>query len=88
MEDSGIRDRLALARTELANERTFLAYVRTALSLLAGGAVLLHFFAANIAITVSGWTLIVLGGLVLLFGLARFVRVRSRLKSSGAQDPD
>ena len=86
MEESGKRDRLALARTELANERTFLAYVRTALSLMAGGAVILHFFSTNFAITVSGWTLIALGGLVFLLGLWRFSRVRTRLKSPGASD--
>ena len=66
----------------LANERTFLAYMRTALSLLAGGAVLLQFFSEKIAVIVSGWALIVLGGMVLLFGLARFIRVRSDLKST------
>jgi uncharacterized membrane protein YidH (DUF202 family) len=42
--DSTLRDNLALERTRLANERTFLAYVRTALSLLVGSAVLFQFF--------------------------------------------
>ena len=57
MEDAGVRDKLARERTELANERTFLAYVRTALSLLAGGAVLVHFFTEYIAFIVSGWAM-------------------------------
>ena len=84
MEDSGTRDRLALERTELANERTFLAYVRTALSLVAGGAVLLQFFPEELVVIVSGWALIALGGLVLLFGVSRFIRVKTRLKSEKA----
>ena len=83
MENAGVRDKLARERTELANERTFLAYVRTALSLLAGGAVLLQFFTANITVVASGWALICCGGVVLLFGLWRFLRVRRRLKSGG-----
>ena len=82
MVEAGLRDKLALERTQLANERTFLAYVRTALSLIAGGAVLLQFFTSNSAAIASGWALICLGGVVLLIGLARFIRVRSHLKST------
>jgi putative membrane protein len=88
MEDAGTRDRLALARTELANERTLLAYVRTALSLMAAGAVLLQFFSTNVTVVASGWGLVILGGCVLLFGLSRFVRVRSRLKPSISSETD
>jgi putative membrane protein len=84
MEDAGLRDKLALERTQLANERTFLAYVRTALSLIAGGAVLLQFFTTNDMVIVSGWALIGLGGVVLLIGLLRFLRVRSHLKPSAS----
>ena len=87
MEQSGVRDKLALERTRLANERTFLAYVRTALSLIAGGAVLLQFFDAYTAVIVSGWSLIVLGGIVLLVGIYRFLHVKSRLKADNQADP-
>lgn len=85
MEEAGLRDKLALERTQLANERTFLAYVRTALSLIAGGAVLLQFFTSNTVVIASGWALIGLGGFVLLLGFGRFLRVRSHLKSSTRQ---
>jgi uncharacterized membrane protein YidH (DUF202 family) len=37
-------DRLALNRTHMANERTFLAYVRTAFSLILIGIALVRFF--------------------------------------------
>lgn len=86
MAHEGIRDTLALERTQLANERTLLAYVRTALSLIAGGAVLLHFFSGSTVVVVTGWALIALGGCVLLFGVARFTRVRSSLRSSLSRD--
>jgi putative membrane protein len=76
-----IRDKLALERTRLANERTLLAYVRTALSLIAGGAVLLEFFASSPSYMAVGWVLAGIGGLVLLIGLLRFFKVRAHLNA-------
>ena len=80
MEDSTIRDTLALERTRLANERTFLAYIRTALALIAGSAVLLQFFSAQPPYLIAAWLLIVGGGCVLLVGLMRFLHVKKRLR--------
>lgn len=79
---SELRDTLALERTRLANERTFLAYVRTALSLLAGGAVLFQFFSTRPSYLAVAWLLIVGGGIVLILGLFRFLRVRAELNAS------
>ncbi len=81
-----MRDRLALERTRLANERTFLAYVRTALSMIAGAVVLFQFFAEIHAYVAAAWVLIVLGVLILLFGIARFRTVNRELKNSVAAD--
>ena len=81
MEETGVRDNLALERTLLANERTFLAYVRTSLSLLAGGAVMLQFFPENLPVVASAWFLVVAGGAALVVGLRRFLSVRVRLKN-------
>ncbi|MEM6580375.1 MAG: DUF202 domain-containing protein [Pseudomonadota bacterium] len=78
---SDLRDLLALERTRLANERTFLAYVRTALSLLAGGAVLLQFFAAEPTYVTLAWVLIASGAAVLLVGVLRFLKVRAHLNA-------
>ena len=36
MGETDLRDSLAVERTHLANERTLLSYIRTALALLAG----------------------------------------------------
>lgn len=79
MEETGLRDKLALERTLLANERTFLAYVRTALSLLAAGVALLQFFSDGPHIIGPAWCLVVLGGVTLLAGIYRFLQVRSHL---------
>jgi putative membrane protein len=79
MEDAGLRDKLALERTRLANERTFLAYLRTALSLLAAGVALLHFFPEDPLMTGAAWGLTIMGGVILLVGIYRFLQVRSHL---------
>lgn len=69
-------------RFSLANERTFLAWVRTALAMFAGG-VALH--ALNVPST--GWVralvvvaLIALGGLVCVFALVRWARVERAMR--------
>ncbi len=80
MEETGLRDKLALERTLLANERTFLAYVRTALSLLAAGAALLQFFPDRPHINVPAWCMMALGGATLVTGIYRFLTVRSHLR--------
>ncbi len=81
-DDLTLRDQLALDRTVLANERTLLAYLRTALALVAGGVTLLHFVDTGWAILV-GWTAIPLAVVVTAAGVARYVRVRRRLRQIG-----
>jgi putative membrane protein len=84
--DSTLRDNLALERTRLANERTFLAYVRTALSLIAGSAVLFQFFSDLPLYLLAAWLLILGGGLTFIVGLIRFIRVGKQLKASPTAD--
>ena len=73
------RDFLALVRTDLANERTLLAYGRTALMVSATGATLLKFYPDSMAVRAASWPLVVLGVLIALFGTIRFARLKSRL---------
>lgn len=76
------RDHLALERTKLANERTLLAYIRTGLSLLAAAALLLHFspsFTAYIPLAVGS---ILLGSVITLTGVVRFIKVNKNLFES------
>ena len=74
-----LSDRLAISRTDLANERTLLAYVRTALALGAGGVGLLQIFTSP-TVVVLGWALIPAALLVLIVGVVRFQRARRALR--------
>ena len=80
-EDLIIRDLLALDRTTLANEQTFLSYIRTALSLGAAGAVVIKLSPENPAMIVFGCLLLVLGIITILYGGKRFLRTRNALLS-------
>jgi putative membrane protein len=73
-------------RFSLANERTFLAWVRTALAMLAGG-VALH----AIGLPETDWVrgvlavlLVVLGGLVTLLAMVRWARVERAMRTGTA----
>lgn len=79
MDDSTLRDQLAVERTRLANERTFLAYVRTTLAMAAGGAAIFHFYPNSHALVLTAWSLLLGGGVILAIGLYRFYTVRARL---------
>lgn len=74
-----LRDRLALDRTHLANERTLLAYVRTAFMLLAGGATAIKALPGDRVAFVTGWILLTWGVLIVLFGGWRFRTIRRRV---------
>ena len=74
-----IRDHLAADRTAQANERTFLAYVRTALAFGAGGIGLIKLFEESIPIIVIGWILITISFVVLVFGIIRFIQFRKSI---------
>ncbi len=76
-----IRDHLAADRTAQANERTFLAYVRTALAFGAGGIGLIKIFEESIPIIVIGWILITISFVVLVFGIIRFIQFRKSISA-------
>jgi putative membrane protein len=73
-----LRDYLAADRTALANKRTLLAYVCTALTLAATGAALIHFFGSAV-VEVVGWVLVVLAIGILAMGGQSYLRMRERL---------
>lgn len=75
------KDYLAAERTDLANERTFLSYVRTAISIAALGIVMLHFLTDSSS-RIFGIAAIVIGGLMLALGFWRFRGERSRIRNS------
>ncbi len=73
-----LQDHLSIQRTMLANERTFLAYFRTAIIFLGSGLSIykLHFFSE---IKWLGLALIILSPFVFLLGLFRFFQVRRNI---------
>ena len=78
-----IRDHLAADRTALANERTLLSYIRTALASGATGFGLIKLFENldSIPIIVIGWILIVVAFIILIFGIYRFFKFRKQIST-------
>jgi putative membrane protein len=74
-----LEERQAMDLTSLANERTFLMYIRTALGFFAAGAALIRFFEDSVFVTI-GWVFIPVGVLFLVFGIFRFRHVRRVLQ--------
>jgi putative membrane protein len=73
-----LRDYLALERTKLANQRTFLSYIRTSLYLVLGGIAFLQLQDfANIRWV--GYATLTLSVLMIIIGIYRFHLIRSRL---------
>ncbi|WP_210461968.1 YidH family protein [Rufibacter roseolus] len=61
-----IKDTLAIERTSFANERTFLAYLRTSLSLIIAGVSLHQFFNSTVSMWIAAFLIplgIVIGGI-------------------------
>lgn len=74
-----LRDWLALDRNKLANERTLLAYVRTGLSFMLLGTLMLKWF-GHLYMQMGGWASIGFGGVMMVCGLVRFLVERHRYK--------
>jgi len=70
-----LRDFLAADRTQLANERTLLAYMRTALTLFIAGVSFIRFF-SNIVIVYVGWIFIPVGIFAAIIGAKRYYRMK------------
>ncbi|PHN02518.1 hypothetical protein CRP01_31575 [Flavilitoribacter nigricans DSM 23189 = NBRC 102662] len=72
-------DALAVERTRLANERTFLAYFRSAIVFLSSGFAIIKIDALR-DITDIGYFLLVIAPLLFLVGLLRFFYVKRQVK--------
>lgn len=73
-EEMILRDYLAVDRTILANETSFMSYIRTALALIAAGASLIKFFTDPFT-AVLGWSFIGVGAWLAVHGLRRYQRI-------------
>lgn len=71
--NSRIRD------TVLANERTFLSYVRTSLAVTVAGASLIQFFKVS-ALRLIGISMLPVGFTILVVGFGRYLVMREQLR--------
>ena len=78
----GRRDVLALMRTDLANERTLLAYGRTSLMVCASGLTLIKFFPEMMVARGIGWALTIISAVIGIIGMVRFEKLRKRMHQS------
>jgi putative membrane protein len=88
-EEMILRDYLAADRNSLANERTLLSYIRTALALVVSGVSAIHFLNGTTPYAV-GVTLIAGGVLTFVIGSWRFLWHRRRINGitrKGARPP-
>ena len=74
-----LRDFLALERTKLANERTFLAYIRASLYLLLGGITFLQ-LDSFAGIKWIGYLSLFFSLLFIIIGIIRFFHLQKRLE--------
>ena len=79
MEELITRDYLAIERTRLANERTFLSYFRTAVVLLSSGIAMVQLEMLE-EISDLGFFLLLLGPAILILGIIRFLYVKRQIK--------
>lgn len=82
MSNDEIENVRSTARDHLANERTFLAWVRTALGIMGLGVILEKLVEkAGTAATIASIGLVTYGAIVLVYSLYRYERVGSRLRA-------
>lgn len=80
-----LRDVLAIDRTRLANERTLLAWLRTALMLFVTGVTLIKLFEGVVAMEVGGLVLLPTALITAGYGVYRYLRTRALI---GAAERD
>ena len=80
MENLSLTDKLALDRTRLANQRTFLAFIRTSIMSFASGITLLKLLPGGKFITAAGSILLILAGGFLFLGFYNYFKVYGHLR--------
>jgi len=73
------QEKLAEVRTKQANERTMLAYIRTALTLVVAGLTFIKFF-DNRIIEIVGWVFIPFGIINLVLGIIRYRATKDHIE--------
>lgn len=75
-----LTDRLALQRTRLANERTFLTYVRTSLAMLGFGLVLIQLHPVRTGLL--GYGAVTAAAVLISIGFVRFRQRRREIEAA------
>ncbi len=70
-----LSDHLATIRSILANERTLLSYIRTALTLFVAGVSFIKFF-GMLLLTIIGWGFIFVGFVTLIVGIIKYKNMK------------
>ena len=77
-QDFNLCDYLAIDRTSLANERTFLAYLRTALTVFIAGVTFIKFFDV-VLLEILGWIFVPVSIAAFLIGINRFRKFKKQV---------
>jgi len=80
-----LTDVLAIDRTQLANERTLLAWVRTSLMMLASGVTLIKLFEGVFYVELFGFSLLPVSAVTAIYGVQRFIQMRGQIADSRRQ---
>ena len=72
MKDVSVLNTLAMSRTILANERTFLAYIRTAIMVAVSGVTLIKFFGDEMHFLIFGIALLPVAFVIAGYGFWRY----------------
>ncbi|OGU16330.1 MAG: hypothetical protein A2X61_05195 [Ignavibacteria bacterium GWB2_35_12] len=78
--DLSLGDQLAAARSILANERTYLSYQRTAITILIAGLTFIRFFDV-LWIEIIGWFFLPAAFVTMLLGTYRYAKMRDLIKN-------
>lgn len=79
-DELGLRDHLAMDRTAMANERTFLAYCRTAIMLVATAVTLFKLFPGSDVARLASLTVLPAALAIGFIGCLRYLRLTRALK--------
>jgi putative membrane protein len=74
------RDKLAVDRTVLANQRTLLAFLRAAILLVASGITFLKLFAADLVLRVIGIITIPVSILIACLGVINYLMMKRKIE--------
>ena len=87
MREDTTLNRLARNRTVLANERTFLAYIRTSIMFAVSGITIIKFYADELYLLIGGVVLLAVGIACTGIGLVRY-RTMGRLVEQTMPEPE